>query len=48
MVLLSLNDVSPKHLRVFNFDAGVVENVVIVVYVLYYFDRLLLGLLLWL
>ena len=48
MILLGLNDVTPKHLRILYLDLRVVEDVIVVVYVLYDFDRLLLALLLWL
>ena len=39
MVLLCLDDMAPKHLRILYLDLRVVEDVVIVVDVLYYFDR---------
>ena len=42
--LLGLNHVPTEHLRILYFDLGVVENVVIVVYVFYYFNGLLLTL----
>ena len=49
VILLSLNNVTTEHLRVFNLDLRVVENVVVVIDVLYYFDWLLpVALLLWL
>jgi hypothetical protein len=46
VILLGLDDVSPKHLRVFYFYLRIVENVVIVVDVFYNFYWLLLVLLL--
>ena len=39
MVLLGLDDVAPKHLRIFYLDLRVVEDVIVVVDVLYDFDR---------
>ena len=47
MVLLSLHDVPSKHLWIFDFDLRVVEDIIVVIYVLYDFDRLLLVLFLW-
>ena len=41
MVLLSLHDVATEHLRVLNLDLRVVEDVVVVIDILYYFDWLL-------
>ena len=38
MVLLSLDNVASQHLRILYLDLGVVENVVVVIDVLYYFD----------
>lgn len=40
VILLGLNDVATKHLWVLDFDLRVVENIIIVVDVLYYFNRL--------
>ena len=49
MILLSLHDMTAEHLRVLNLNLRVVENVVVVIDVLYYFDWLLpVALLLWL
>lgn len=42
MVLLGLDDMTTEHLWVFNFDLWIVENIIIVVYVLYYFNWLVL------
>ena len=42
VVLLGLDDVAPEHLWVFNFNLRIVENIIIVVYVLYYFNWLVL------
>ena len=48
MVLLSLHDVASEHLWILYFYLRVVEDIIVVIYVLYDFDRLLLALLLWL
>lgn len=49
MVLLSLNHLATKHLRVFYFNLRVVENVIVVVYVFDdFYWLLLLALLFWL
>ena len=45
VVLLRLDDVAAEHLWVFNFNLRIVENIIIVVYVLYYFNWLVLLLL---
>jgi hypothetical protein len=42
VVLLCLDDVATEHLRIFYFDLRIVENIIIVVYVLYYFNWLVL------
>ena len=42
VVLLGLDDVSPEHLGIFDFDLRIVENIIIVVYVLNYFNWLVL------
>jgi hypothetical protein len=47
MVLLGLHDVASEHLGIFNFNLRVVEDIIVVIYVLYDFDRLLLALFLW-
>lgn len=47
MVLLSLNDVTSKHLRILYLNLRVIEDIIVVIYVLYDFDRLLLALFLW-
>ena len=41
VILLSLNDVTTQHLWVLNLDLRVVEDVVVIIDVLYYFDWLL-------
>jgi len=46
VVGLGLNDVASEHLRILNLDLRVVEDVVIVVDVFYYLDRLLAAALL--
>lgn len=48
VVLLSLNYVTTKHLRVLYLDLWIVENIIIVVDVLYYFNWLVPLLFLWL
>lgn len=49
MILLSLNHLATKHLRILNFNLRVVENVIVVIYVFDNFNRLLLlALLFWL
>jgi hypothetical protein len=48
IVLLSLNDVTSLHLRILDFNLRVVEDVVVVIYILDDFDGLLLTLFLWL
>ena len=48
VVLLRLNDMSTEHLRIFYFDLRIVENIIIVVDVLYYFNWLVSLFLLWL
>ena len=49
VILLSLHDVTAEHLWVLNLDLRVVEDIVVVIDVLYYFDWLLpVALLLWL
>jgi len=45
MVLLRLNYVPSEHLWILNFNLRIVEDVVIVVYIFDYLDRLLLALL---
>ena len=42
VVLLSLNDVPTEHLGILYFDLRVVEDIIVVVYVFYYLDWLLL------
>ena len=42
VVLLGLDNVATKHLRIFDFDLRIVEYIIIVVYVLYYFNWLIL------
>ena len=44
MILLCLDHMTSKHLRVLDLDLRIVEYVVIVIDVLNYFDRLLLCL----
>jgi hypothetical protein len=46
VVLLRLNDVASKHLRILNLYLRIVENIIIVVYVLNYFNWLVSLLLL--
>ena len=46
MILLSLDNVTAKHLRVLNFDLGVIENVVIIVDIFNDLDGLVLTFLL--
>ena len=41
VVLLSLNDMTTEHLRIFDLDLRIVENIIIVVDVLYYFNWLI-------
>ena len=50
MVLLRLNNMATKHLRIFNLNLRIVEDVIVVINVLYYLNRLLvlMSLLLWL
>ena len=48
VILLRLNDVTSKHLWVFDLNLRIIENIIIVVYVLYYFNWLVSFLLLWL
>jgi len=48
MILLSLDNVTSKHLRILNFDLGVIENVVIIVDIFNDLDGLVLIFLLWL
>ena len=47
MILLSLNDVTTKHLRILYFYLWIVENIIIVIDVLYYLNWLVSFLLLW-
>lgn len=47
MVLLGLHNVASEHLGIFDFNLWVVEDIIVVIYVLYDFDRLLLALFLW-
>ena len=46
MILLSLDNVTSKHLRILNFDLGVIENVVIIVDIFNDLDGLVLTFLL--
>jgi len=48
MILLSLDNVTSKHLWILNFDLGVIENVVIIVDIFNDLDGLVLIFLLWL
>jgi hypothetical protein len=41
MILLRLNDMTSKHLRVLDLYLWIIENIIIVVYVLYYFNWLI-------
>ena len=47
MILLCLNNVPSKHLRVLDFNWRVIEDEIVIVDVFYYFDWLLWALLLW-
>ncbi len=48
MVLLSLNDMTAKHLWILNFNLRIVKDVIVVINILDYFNWLLLTFLLWL
>ena len=41
MVLLRLNDVTSQHLRILDLNLRIIENIIIVVYVLYNFNWLI-------
>lgn len=47
MILLSLNDMTTEHLRIFYFNLWIIEYVIVVVYVFDYLYGLLLTLFLW-
>lgn len=48
VILLGLNYVTSEHLRIFYFNLWIVENIIIVVDILYYFNWLVSFLFLWL
>jgi len=45
IILLSLNHMTSKHLWVLDLNLRIVKDVIVIIYVFYYLDRLLLGLL---
>jgi len=48
MILLSLDYMASKHLRIFNLNLWIVKNIIVVIYIFDYFYWLLLIFLLWL
>ena len=48
MILLRLNDVAAKHLRILDFNLRIVENIIIVIDILYNLNRLVSFFFLWL
>ena len=47
VILLRLNNVTAKHLGILDLNLRIVENIIIVVYVLYYFNWLVSFFFLW-
>ena len=48
VILLGLNNMATEHLWILDLNLRIVENIIIVVDVLYYFNRLVSFLFLWL